>query len=80
MFALVFGMLLCVSLGVAIMWFVAVPARREGREVLTPRGDEMVSLVRERAGSAVGTARVKTSGAMDVARDKVADVARLNEH
>jgi len=79
MLVLVLAMLVCLSLGVAIMWMVAVPARREGREVLTPKGDEVVSFVRERTGSAVETARVKTSGALDVARDKVADATRPNE-
>jgi hypothetical protein len=42
---------------------VAIPARREGRDLLTPKGEEVVSRVRERTGSA-----------MDAARDKVADV------
>jgi len=53
---------------------VAVPARREGRELLTPKGDEVVSRVREVTGSAVETAREKTGEAVDAARDKVAAV------
>jgi len=63
MLVLVFGMLLCLALGVAVVCLVAVPARRDGREVLTPRGDEVVSVVRERTGSALETARIKTGKA-----------------
>lgn len=61
------------------MFVVAVPARREGRDVLTPRGEDMVSMVREKTGDALETAREKTGEALDAARDKVADVTRPNE-
>jgi len=74
MVALVFGMLLSVVFAVAVVGLVAIPARREGRDLLTPKGEEVVSRVRERTGSAVGTAREKTGEAMGAARDKVADV------
>ncbi len=74
MVALIFGMLLSVVLAVAVVGLVAIPARREGRDLLTPKGEEVVSRVRERTGSAVGTAREKTGEAMGAARDKVADV------
>ena len=80
MFVLVLGMLLSVGLAVAVVCVVAVPARREGRDVLTPKGENVVSLVREKTGSVVETAREETGGALDAARDKVADVARPNEH
>jgi hypothetical protein len=63
MVILVVGMLLCLLLAVAVVGLVAIPARREGRDLLTPRGEEVVSRVRERTGSA-----------MDAARDKVAEV------
>ncbi|MDQ1536479.1 MAG: hypothetical protein QOE58_872 [Actinomycetota bacterium] len=79
MFALVLGMFVCVGLAVAVVCMAALPARRDGREVLTPKGDRVVSAVRERTGSVVETAREKTGGAMDAARDKVASVTRLNE-
>ena len=79
MFVLVLGMLVSVSLAVAVVGVVAVPARREGRDVLTPMGGDMVSLVREKTGSAVDTAREKTGEALDAARDKDADVTRPNE-
>ena len=74
MVALIFGMLLSVVLAVAVVGLVAIPARREGRDLLTPKGEEVVSRVRERTGSAVGTVREKTGEAMGAARDKVADV------
>jgi len=79
MFVLVLAMLLSVVLAVAVMGLVAIPARREGRDMLTPRGEEVVSRVREKTGSAVGTAREKTTEAMDAVHDKVTDVTRPNE-
>jgi len=63
MVILIVGMLLCLLLAVAVVGLVAIPARREGRDLLTPKGEEVVSRVRERTGTA-----------MDAARDKVADV------
>ena len=63
MIVLVFGMLVSVILAVAVVGLVAIPARREGRDLLTPKGEEVVALVRD-----------KTGEAMVAARDKVADV------
>jgi len=74
MVALVFGMLLCLALAVAVVGLVAIPARRQGRDLLTPKGEEVVALVREKTGSAVDTAIEKTGDAMSAAREKVADV------
>jgi hypothetical protein len=74
MVALIVGMLLCMILAVAVVAVVAIPARRQGRDLLTPKGDEVVSRVRERTGAAVATAREKTGEGMDAARDKIADV------
>ena len=74
MVVLIVGMLLCLVLAVAVVGLVAIPARREGRDLLTPKGEEVVSRVREKTGSAVETAREKTGEAMGAARDKVADV------
>jgi hypothetical protein len=74
MVALIVGMLLCVALAVAVVALVAIPARRQGRDLLTPKGDEVLSKVRDITGSAVETARVKTGGVVGGARDKVADV------
>ena len=63
MVVLIVGMLLCLILAVAVVGLVAIPARREGRDVLTPKGEEVVSRVRE-----------KTESAFGAARDKVVDV------
>ena len=63
MFVLILAMLLCVALAVAVVCLVAIPARREGRDLLTPKGEEVVSRV-----------RVKTGDTMVATRDKVADV------
>jgi hypothetical protein len=79
MFFLVFAMLLCVVLAVAVLGMVAIPARREGRDLLTPKGEQVVSRVREKTGSAVETARDKTGEAIGAARDKVADVTSPND-
>jgi hypothetical protein len=73
MVALIVGILLCVVLAVAVVGLVAIPARREGRDVLTPKGEEVVTRLRDRTGSAVDAVRVKSGGAMGAARDKVAD-------
>jgi peptidoglycan/LPS O-acetylase OafA/YrhL len=79
MFVLAVGMVLSVGLAVAVVWVVAVPARREGRDVLTPKGEEVVSGVRDMTVSAVETAREKTGEAIGAARGKVSDVTRPNE-
>jgi len=39
MVALIVGMLLCVALALAVVALVAIPARREGRDLLTPKGE-----------------------------------------
>jgi hypothetical protein len=80
MFVLVLGMLLSVGLAMAVVGVVAVPARREGRDMLTPKGEDMVSTVREKTGDALGSAREKTGDALDAAREKMADVTRPSEH
>lgn len=76
MSVLLVAMSLTVVLAVAVICVVAIPARREGREVLTAKGEDVVSRVKEKTGSAVDTAREKTGEALGAARDKVADVAR----
>jgi hypothetical protein len=74
MVALIVGMLLCLGIAVAVVGLVAVPARREGREVLTPKGEEVVALVKEKTGNAVDVALEKTGDALTSAKDKVSDV------
>jgi hypothetical protein len=69
MVVLIVGMLICVGLAVAVVGLVAVPARREGRELLTPQGEELVATVRERTESTLD----RTGEALTSAKDKVAD-------
>jgi hypothetical protein len=52
-----------------VVALVAVPARREGRELLTPQGEEIVALVKEKAEATVE----KTGDAITTAKDKVTD-------
>ncbi len=42
MFALVLGMVVCLAGGMLIVGLVAAQARRDGRELLTPRGEEVI--------------------------------------
>lgn len=52
MVALIIGMLICVGLALAVVALVAIPARRDGRDILTPKGEEVVSALKERQQSA----------------------------
>ena len=52
MVALIIGMLICVGLALAVVALVAVPARRDGRSILTPKGEEVVIALKERQQSA----------------------------
>ena len=69
MVALIIGMLLCVGLAVAVVAVVAIPARREGRELLTPQGEDFVALVKEKTENTIE----KTGDALTTAKDKVSD-------
>ncbi len=69
MVPLIIGMLICVGLAVAVVAVVAIPARREGRELLTPQGEELISVVKERTESTLE----KTGDAITSAKDKVSD-------
>ncbi|HSO66152.1 MAG TPA: hypothetical protein VLQ78_13730 [Ornithinibacter sp.] len=51
MVTVVLGMLFCVALALAVVALVAVPARRQGRDVLSERGEDIVGSLRERQGS-----------------------------
>ena len=48
MLFVVLGMLLCVGLALAVLALVAVPARRQGRDVLSERGEQVIESIRER--------------------------------
>lgn len=50
-------LLACLGLAGAVVAMVAVPARREGREVLSPEGEEVVAGLRDRTEAVVGAAR-----------------------
>ncbi|HEY7721361.1 MAG TPA: hypothetical protein VIB11_05955 [Pedococcus sp.] len=69
MVALIVGMLLCVVLALAVVALVAIPARREGRQVLTPLGEEVVSSAKELTQDALE----RTGEAIIATKDKVAD-------
>lgn len=69
MVALIIGMLVCVGLAVVVVAVVAIPARREGRELLTPQGEDLVALVKERTEATLE----KTGDALSSAKDRVSD-------
>ncbi len=48
MVSVVLGMLVCVGLALAVLALVAVPARRQGRDVLSERGEQVIESIRER--------------------------------
>lgn len=48
MVVLVVSMLLCLGLGAVVVGYVAMQARRDGRDVLTPQGEEFIAEVRRR--------------------------------
>ena len=73
MVALIIGMLICVALAVAVVAVVAIPARREGRDLLSPQGEEMISAARDRAREATGSALEKTGDALSTAKDRMTD-------
>jgi uncharacterized membrane protein YdfJ with MMPL/SSD domain len=68
----IFAMVLCVALAAAVVGVVAVPARRQGRQVLTPKGEEMVSSVARSTDKVVSSTRDKTGSALRAARTKSA--------
>lgn len=57
MLPLVIAMLLCVALAAAVVAVVAVPARRDGRDVLTEQGEQLAQKVAERGDAVVAAAR-----------------------
>ncbi|MEO7060588.1 MAG: hypothetical protein ABI083_12775 [Lapillicoccus sp.] len=47
MWALIIALVICVGLALAVVAVVAMPARREGRDILTPRGEEVLDRVKD---------------------------------
>ena len=76
MVALIIGMVLCVGLAVAVVAVVAVPARREGRELLSPQGEEIVASVKERTEATIEATVEKTNDVISATRDKVGDTVQ----
>ncbi len=48
MLILVIAMLACVAIGGVVVGFVAVEARRDGRDMLTPEGEQLMASVKKR--------------------------------
>ena len=69
MVVLIVGMLLCVVLALAVVALVAIPARRQGRDVLTAEGEEIVATAKERTQDALD----KTGEALVATKDKVSE-------
>ena len=69
MVVLIVGMLLCVGLALAVVALVAIPARRQGRDVLTAEGEEIVAMAKERTQDALD----KTGEAIVATKDKVSE-------
>lgn len=77
MVSIVLGMLVCVGLAVGVVLLVAVPARREGRDLLTPRGEEVVGSLRDVTARRIGRGDA-TSGQDDLTPGQP-DVAESRE-
>jgi hypothetical protein len=69
MVALILGMLICLGLALAVVALVAIPARREGRELLTQQGEEFVAMVKDKTETTIE----RTGERLSDAKDKVAD-------
>lgn len=48
MVALILGMVLCIAVAAFVVVLVAAPARKEGKDLLTQRGEQVVGAMRER--------------------------------
>jgi hypothetical protein len=65
MLTVIIGMLVALVLAAVVLAAVAVPARQQGREVLTSEGEELVSQALERTAEAMGAARTKVGELAD---------------
>ncbi|NNG39696.1 hypothetical protein HJ588_10480 [Flexivirga sp. ID2601S] len=68
---LILALVVCVALASVVVGLVAVPARREGRQVLTERGERMVNSVADRTDKVAKGAKraVAERTAKDTGRD-----------
>lgn len=69
--AMIVALLICLVLSIAVMALVTIPARRQGREILTAKGERVVVKVR----ATTDTATSKASGALPGASGKRSDAA-----
>ncbi|KQU70605.1 hypothetical protein [Phycicoccus sp. Root101] len=76
MVPLIIGMLLCVGLALAVVAVVAVPARREGRDLLSPQGEEIVAAVKEKTADTLESTIEKTGDVISATKDKVGDTVQ----
>ena len=53
MLPIVIALLLCAGIAAFVVALVLIPARREGRDVLTSRGEDLVASIRETSGNVV---------------------------
>jgi uncharacterized membrane protein YccC len=65
MLTVIVGMLVALVLAAVVLALVAVPARQQGRQLLTSQGEELVSQARERTAEAVVAARERVGGMAD---------------
>jgi hypothetical protein len=63
MVALILGLLFCVGVAMVVVGLVAVPARRQGRDVLTPKGEQVLTRVLEKGATDDEAPRTGTSPA-----------------
>ena len=59
---LILALVVCVALASAVLGMVAVPARREGRPVLTQRGEHLVTTVSQTTDKVSTKAKGATDG------------------
>ncbi len=71
MTTVIVGMLVALVLALAVVALVAVPARREGRDLLTPHGEQLVQTAKEKTTEAASAAREKTVEVAGAARERV---------
>lgn len=71
MLVVIVGMVVAVLIASAVLAVVVVPALREGRDVLTPEGEELVADLRDRTSGAVEVVKDRAVAASEVVKDKV---------
>ena len=75
MTTVIVGMLVALALALAVVALVAVPARREGRDLLTPQGEQLVQTARDRTTEVASAALEKTVEVAGAARERVRGTA-----